>query len=44
MINGILSMVAFESSINSYDSQTAYPSISASVQFESSVNSYDSQT
>ena len=34
----------FESSVNSYDSQTDVYSISGSIGFESSVNSYDSQT
>ena len=34
----------FESSVNSYDSQTAINISNVSGQFESSVNSYDSQT
>ena len=44
MINGILSMVAFESSVNSYDSQTVASATACVLLFESSVNSYDSQT
>ena len=35
---------AFESSVNSYDSQTKGFTYRRSYQFESSVNSYDSQT
>ncbi len=34
----------FESSVNSYDSQTTRPNVDAQTKFESSVNSYDSQT
>ena len=34
----------FESSVNSYDSQTFKSSASRMISFESSVNSYDSQT
>ena len=34
----------FESSVNSYDSQTEFITDINSVEFESSVNSYDSQT
>ena len=34
----------FESSVNSYDSQTISSSYLAILEFESSVNSYDSQT
>ena len=34
----------FESSVNSYDSQTIRNHIYLSIVFESSVNSYDSQT
>ena len=34
----------FESSVNSYDSQTIISFKAVSVEFESSVNSYDSQT
>ena len=34
----------FESSVNSYDSQTACCHCGTVTQFESSVNSYDSQT
>ena len=34
----------FESSVNSYDSQTSILSDTAFAEFESSVNSYDSQT
>ena len=34
----------FESSVNSYDSQTQPPSMCIPSLFESSVNSYDSQT
>ena len=34
----------FESSVNSYDSQTVFVPISTWAMFESSVNSYDSQT
>ena len=34
----------FESSVNSYDSQTTLHSINIMLMFESSVNSYDSQT
>ena len=34
----------FESSVNSYDSQTINNNISFIAMFESSVNSYDSQT
>ena len=36
--------VAFESSVNSYDSQTRCNSSQTNAEFESSVNSYDSQT
>ena len=34
----------FESSVNSYDSQTLVSDENTRVEFESSVNSYDSQT
>ena len=34
----------FESSVNSYDSQTKDIPCTLDIQFESSVNSYDSQT
>ena len=34
----------FESSVNSYDSQTICEKLALSLEFESSVNSYDSQT
>ena len=34
----------FESSVNSYDSQTCNRNESGGIEFESSVNSYDSQT
>ena len=34
----------FESSVNSYDSQTSWFSLASGLSFESSVNSYDSQT
>ena len=34
----------FESSVNSYDSQTTYENNERQLKFESSVNSYDSQT
>ena len=34
----------FESSVNSYDSQTLLMLILITLKFESSVNSYDSQT
>ena len=34
----------FESSVNSYDSQTVYEFPTFEFMFESSVNSYDSQT
>ena len=34
----------FESSVNSYDSQTTRIQFISKVMFESSVNSYDSQT
>ena len=34
----------FESSVNSYDSQTLLIEVIAVCKFESSVNSYDSQT
>ena len=34
----------FESSVNSYDSQTYLHRLISSILFESSVNSYDSQT
>ena len=34
----------FESSVNSYDSQTAFNPLHSALSFESSVNSYDSQT
>ena len=34
----------FESSVNSYDSQTSFGSLVCGDMFESSVNSYDSQT
>ena len=34
----------FESSVNSYDSQTAMKAKNETAEFESSVNSYDSQT
>ena len=37
-------MVLFESSVNSYDSQTGMLVKDVEVLFESSVNSYDSQT
>ena len=37
-------MVLFESSVNSYDSQTSEECIKYALMFESSVNSYDSQT
>ena len=37
-------MIQFESSVNSYDSQTEAISILKQILFESSVNSYDSQT
>ena len=36
--------VMFESSVNSYDSQTTLVEILFAEMFESSVNSYDSQT
>ena len=34
----------FESSVNSYDSQTHLTQVAGRISFESSVNSYDSQT
>ena len=37
-------MNKFESSVNSYDSQTTAAELEESLGFESSVNSYDSQT
>ena len=37
-------ILGFESSVNSYDSQTAERLILSEPSFESSVNSYDSQT
>ena len=37
-------MDLFESSVNSYDSQTQEKEIELQAKFESSVNSYDSQT
>ena len=37
-------VLVFESSVNSYDSQTLQIKKEGSKQFESSVNSYDSQT
>ena len=37
-------MQLFESSVNSYDSQTVELSFAYISEFESSVNSYDSQT
>ena len=37
-------MLSFESSVNSYDSQTLFPHDKEYLMFESSVNSYDSQT
>ena len=39
-----MSIISFESSVNSYDSQTILHSINVDSPFESSVNSYDSQT
>ena len=36
--------IMFESSVNSYDSQTARDAVPNPARFESSVNSYDSQT
>ncbi len=36
--------IMFESSVNSYDSQTTAAELEESLGFESSVNSYDSQT
>ena len=36
--------MGFESSVNSYDSQTKCEWFRDAVKFESSVNSYDSQT
>ena len=40
----IKSLKRFESSVNSYDSQTLCVTFAACSLFESSVNSYDSQT
>ena len=37
-------VLLFESSVNSYDSQTMQMAQQGNMQFESSVNSYDSQT
>ena len=37
-------MLMFESSVNSYDSQTNVKEFIGGAMFESSVNSYDSQT
>ena len=39
-----MALPGFESSVNSYDSQTTRILDSALCRFESSVNSYDSQT
>ena len=36
--------IGFESSVNSYDSQTIFRNKIIKILFESSVNSYDSQT
>ena len=44
MIDMRISLLLFESSVNSYDSQTVKHVYKAFFVFESSVNSYDSQT
>ena len=40
----LMLITGFESSVNSYDSQTIVLNVNFALKFESSVNSYDSQT
>ena len=44
MLSSVYVSVPFESSVNSYDSQTQLQKVLPKLVFESSVNSYDSQT
>ena len=44
MSRAVCAIGMFESSVNSYDSQTEWLTSAALPTFESSVNSYDSQT